>query len=166
MAETRTFGIKSIKMGPVGPGGSMGTDLTLLGDGNTLEGTASFTKEEDEEKKFNSEESDDPIEVILKKGASILEFAIVDFTPATLVRVLGGTVNGTTGEWEAPDVAPDIEQSFEALTQRDVVLKIPRGKLKTRIEWPLSKEDLGRVVIKVIVMKPESGKGYMIGKVA
>lgn len=154
MAEVRTFGMKSVKMGDVAVGGGMGTSLSLLGDGTTLEGTASFTKEEDAETPFHSEEADDPFDIILKKGVSTLEFAIVDFTPATLVRVLGGEVNGTSGEWEAPDQAPDIEQSLEVITQRNVKLQIPRAKIKARIEWPLSKEDVGRVVIKAIVLKP------------
>lgn len=154
MAEIRTFGIKSIKMGDLEADGGMGATLTILGDGNTLEGSASFTKDEDDEKIFGSEESDDPMEVILKKGVTTLEFAIADFTPATLVRVLGGTVNATSGEWESPDQAPDIEQSFEIITQRNVQIRMPRVKVKGRIEWPLSKEELGRVVVKGVVMKP------------
>jgi len=154
MSETRTFGMKSVKMGDVGVDGGMGNSLSLLGDGTTLEGTASFTKEEDAEVPFSSEEADDPFEIILKKGVSTLEFTIVDFTPATLVRVLGGTINATSGDWEAPDQAPDIEQSVEVITQRNLKLEIPRAKIKARIEWPLSKEDVGRIVIKAIVLKP------------
>lgn len=164
MSETRTFGLKSLKMGDVGVDGGMGNSLSLLGDGTTLEGTASFTKEEDAEVPFSSEEADDPFEVILKKGVSTLEFTIVDFTPATLVRVLGGTVNGT--DWEAPDQAPDIEQSVEVITQRNLKLEIPRAKIKARIEWPLSKEDVGRIVVKAIVLKPTLAgvKSISIGK--
>lgn len=153
MSEKRSFGLKSVKMGPPEADGGMCLTPTLLGDGATLEGTASFTKEEDTEKPIYSEESDDPIEIIQKKGLSVLEFAIADLTAATMVRVLGGT--DTAGKWEAPDVAPDIEQSFEVTTQRDVVIKIPRAKVKARVEWPLTKEDLGRIVIKATVLKPK-----------
>jgi hypothetical protein len=161
MAEKRTFGMKSVKMGDVGAGA-----MTLLGDGNTLEGTASFTKAEDDEKPFYSEEHDDPIEVIKKKGISTLEFAIVDFTPATLVRVLGGEVNGTTGEWDAPESAPEIEQEFEVITKKDVKLTLKRAKVNGSIEWPLSREDLGRVKIKATVLAPTDGsKPYSIGEV-
>lgn len=154
MAEKRTFGIKSIKMGDVDAGGGMGTTLTVLGDGNTLEGTASFTKEEDEENEFFAEEYDDPIETIQKKGRATLEFCIVDFTPNTLVRVLGGKVNGTSGNWEAPDVAPEIEQSVEVITKKDVLIQIVRGKVKGSIDSPLSKDDLGKVRVKVTALTP------------
>lgn len=160
MSELRSFGLKSLKMGD-----DLLT-LTVLGEGNTLEGTASFTKNEDEETPFYSEENDDAIEIITKKGASVLEFAIVDFTPATLVRVLGGEV-GTNGEWEAPDVAPDIEQAFEVISKRDVKITINRAKVRASIDWPLTKEDLGRVVVRATVMAPTDGsKGYTIGPAA
>ena len=158
MAETRTFGLKSVKMGPVG-----GT-LELLGDGNTLEGTASFTKEEDEENEFYSEEKDDPIETIQKKGKAILEFAIVDFTPATLQKVLGGEIDGTSGDWKAPDVAPEIEQAFEVVTKRDVLITMKRAKVKASIDWPLTRDDLGRVVVRATALAPDDGsEAYTIG---
>lgn len=160
MAELRTFGVKSIKMG------DDSATATILGEGNTLEGTASFTKSEDEETPFYSEEKDDAIEIITKKGPAVLEFAIVDFTPATLQRVMGGEV-AVSGEWEAPDTAPDIEQYVEVITKRDVKLVINRAKIKTTIEWPLSKEELGRVVVRALVMSPTDGsKGYTIGPAA
>ena len=147
--ERRTFGVKSIKMGDVGAA------PTVLGDGNTLEGTASFVKAEDEEKPFYAEEHDDPIETILKKGGASLEFAIADLTPATLARIMGGTVNGE--DWEAPDVAPEIEQCFEVITKKDVLISITRAKVKGSIDWPLSKEDLGKVKIKATVLAPTDG---------
>lgn len=154
MAELRSFGLKSVKMGDVDVGGGMGTNLTLLGDGNTYEGTASFIKEEDEEVEFRSEEHDDPIETTRKKGKAVLTFSIVDLTPATLVRVLGGTVNGTSGNWEAPAVAPEIEQSVEVITKKDVKIQIVRGKVSASIDWPLTRDDLGKVVIKVVALTP------------
>ena len=158
MAEIRTFGVKSIKMGDVGAEGGMGTSLAVLGDGNTLEGTASFIKEEDEEVEFFAEEHDDAIETILKKGAAILEFGIVDFTPATLVKVLGGEVDGVSGAWNAPAVAPEIEQSVEVVTKRDVQIQLVRAKISASIDWPLSKEELGKVTVRAKVLAPTAGE--------
>jgi hypothetical protein len=152
MPEIRSFGLKSVKIGDVGASGGMGQTLALLGDGNTLEGTASFIKEEDEEVEFYAEERDDAIETIMKKGASILEFGIVDFTAATLVKVLGGTDNA--GVWEAPDVAPEIEQSIEVITKKDVKIEIVRAKISASIDWPLSKEELGKVTVRAKVLAP------------
>ena len=83
MAEKRTIGLKSIKIGAIGVDGAMGTVLAALGV--TDEGSATFTKEADEVKEFFCEESDDPIEMVTKKGKTTVEWAIVDFTPATLV---------------------------------------------------------------------------------
>lgn len=158
MPEKRTFGLKSVKMG------DDSATAAILGEGNTLEGTASFIKEEDEEKEFYAEEHDDPIETILKKGKAILEFGIVDFTPDTLVKVLGGTVDGTSGNWLAPDVAPEIEQYFEVVSKKDVKIILKRAKVKGSVDWPLSKEDLGKVTVRATVLAPTDGsKAYEIG---
>jgi len=167
MAELRSFGLKSVKMGDVAEEGGMGTALTLLGDGNTYEGTASFVKEEDEEVEFHSEEHDDPIEVTRKKGKAVLAFSIVDLTPDTLIRVLGGTVDEASGNWESPDVAPEIEQSVEVITKKDVKIQIVRGKVSASIDWPLTKDDLGKVVIKVVATAPTLADtpAYKIGPV-
>ena len=167
MAEIRTFGVKSIKIGDVGVDGGMGNSLSVIGDGNTLEGTASFVKEEDEEVEFFAEEHDDAIESILKKGKAILEFAIVDFTPSTLVKVLGGTVNATSGAWEAPAVAAEIEQSVEVITKRDVKIELTRAKISATIDWPLSKEELGKVTVRARVLAPTKvdTPAYTINKI-
>jgi hypothetical protein len=150
MAEKRSFGLKSIKIGAIAVDGGMGTVLAALGV--TSEGTAVLTKEEDEVKEFFCEESDDPIEMITKKGKTTLEFGIVDVTADTLVKVLGGTADA--GVWKAPASAPSIEQSIEVVTKKDVKIEIPRAMLQASIDWNLGKEALATVKIKATVLTP------------
>lgn len=155
MAEKRSFGLKSIKIGAVGADGGMGADLAALGV--TSEGTAVFSKDEDEVKEFFSEENDDPIEIITKKGKTTLQFGIVDVTPSTLVKVLGGTVDVSvpaTPVWKAPATAPSIEKSIEVITKKDVKIEIPRALITASIDWNLGKEALATVKIKATVLTP------------
>lgn len=155
MAEKRTIGLKTVKLGDIEADGGMGQTLAQLGV--TYEGTAVLTKEEDEIKEFYCEENDDPIELLTKKGKTYFEFAIVDFQAATLQKVFGGTVDTTDPQhpvWKAPDQAPEIEQSVEIITNNDIKVEIPRGKLATSMDWKLGKEDIGQVKIRVTVMTP------------
>ena len=165
MSEKRTFGLKSIKIGEIAADGGMGTSLSVLGV--TDEGSATFTKAEDTTKEFFCEESDDPIETVTKKGITSLEWSIVDFSPVTLVKVLGGTVDTTvpaTPVWEAPDSAAVIEKSIEFITKTDVKVQIVRAKISASMDWKLGKEAIGVVKIKATVMMPTKAgtKSYSI----
>jgi len=155
MAEKRTIGLKSLKIGAIANDGGMGTVLDTLGV--TYEGTAKLTKEEDSMKDFFCEETDDPIEVVSKKGKVTLEWSITDFAPATMAKVLGGTVDSTDVDnpvWKAPDDAPNIEMSIEIITKRNVKIEIPRAKIVASLDLSLGKEDLGTVKIKAVALKP------------
>ncbi len=154
MAEKTTYGVKSIKIGDIESDGTMGQVLAALGV--TYEGTAKITKAEDESKEFYCEEHDDPIETILKKGGTTIEWAITDFTPATLVKVLGGTVTGVDPDfsWEAPSAAVDIEKSIEIITRKDMKLEFVRCKISASLDISLGKEELGLVRIKATVLAP------------
>ncbi len=157
MAEKRTIGLKSIKVGDVGADGGMGTVLTPLGV--TYKDSATLTKESDAVEEFFAEEVDDPIEVEVTKGKTTIEWAIVDFAPDTLAKVLGGEVTGAgTPEdpkvWNAPAQGVIIERSIEMITKRNVKVEITRGSLSTSIDWSLGKSAMGQVKIKAQVLTP------------
>jgi hypothetical protein len=155
MAEKRSFGLKSIKIGDIAVDGGMGTVLAALAV--TSQGTANFAKAEDEVKEFFCEESDDPIELVTKKGRTTLEFSINDVTPATLEKVLGGTVDVSVPAspvWEAPDSAPDLEKSIEVISKKDVKIEIPRARINASIDWKLGTDALATVKIKATVLTP------------
>ncbi len=165
MSEKRTFGLKSIKVGDVAVDGGMGTTLAVLGV--TDEGSATFTKGEDTSKEFFCEESDDPIETVTKKGITTLEWGIVDVSPATLVKVFGGTVDVTVPAvpvWEPPSSAAVIEKSIEVITKTDVKIEIVRAKISASMDLKLGKEAIGSVKIKATVLTPTklNTKAYRI----
>lgn len=155
MAELRTIGVKSIKIGAVGNDGGMGATLAALGV--TYQGTAKLSKAEDTSKEFFCEESDDPIEIVVTKGVTTIEWAIVDWTPSVLVKVLGGTVDTTTPAkpiWNAPAQAPSLEYSIEIITLKDLKITVPRAQLLTSIDTSLGRDNLGSVQIKAKVLTP------------
>ena len=155
MSEKRTFGLVSIKIGDVAEDGGMGTTLAVLGV--TDEGSATFTKGEDTSKDFFCEESDDPIETVTKKGVTTIEWSILDFTPSTLVKVLGGTVDVTVPAvpvWQAPATSAVIEKSIEAITKTGVKIQIVRAKISASVDLKLGKETIGIVKIKATALTP------------
>lgn len=168
MAEIITIGLKSLKLGDVGAQGGMGEQLTVLGQ--TYENTAILTQEEGDETEFFVEEVDDPIETISKKGSTTLEFAIVDMTPTTLVRVMGGTQSGTGDQavWSAPSDTPEIEQSIEIISKKNVKYEIARARIKARLDVNFSKQEIGlvRITAKVLTPTLEGTPSIKIGKVA
>jgi hypothetical protein len=86
----------------------MGTTLAALGV--TYKDTAEITQDDPVITEHNSEENDEPEETIATKGKTTVKWSIIDATPATLVKVLGGTVTGTAPDevWNAPATATDI----------------------------------------------------------
>lgn len=154
MAERRTIGLKSIKIGDIAVDGGMSTSLSALGI--TSEGTAILEQAEPETTEFYSEELDDPIEIVDKLGKTTLKWAITDFTPANMVKVLGGTVNGVApaDTWEAPSVAANIEKSISIETTKGLLIEIVRAKISARINMNLGKKNIGLVEITATVLTP------------
>jgi len=152
--EKRTMGLKSIKVGDIAVDGGMGTTLAALG--TTYLGTAKLTQDDAEITEHNCEELDDPIETSVVAGKTVLEFAITDFTPATLVKVLGGEVTGTgdAAKWEKPTTDPTTEQSIEIITKKNVIVQIPRARIEAKLEMDLTKTELSKVLIKATVLTP------------
>lgn len=158
MAEIRTIGITTLKVGDILPDGGMATTLAALGV--TLEGTATLETAESSVTDFFSEESDVAIETIETPGKTVLKWNIVDFTPATLDAVLGGSVTGST--WSAPDASETIEKSIEIVTRKNLHIEISRAKIAARLVMNLSKSALGQVEISATVLDPsKTGEAAM-----
>jgi len=154
MARRISIGLKSIKIGAVESDGGMGTTLTAL-DG-TFQGTASLTQGDSETTEFFIEEQDDPIEIVTKQGVITVEFALVDLTPETLQKVLGGTVTGIgdAAAWSAPAETPTIEQSIEIISSKNVKYEITRARIEGKLDVKLSKKDMAVVQVKATVLTP------------
>lgn len=150
MAEIRTLGLKSIKLGDVANDGGMGTSLTILGV--TVQDTAELTQDDPEITNIYSEENDDPEEVIEIKGVRKLKWSIMNFDPDTIERVLGGDSDGTI--WEAPDAQASIEASIEIIDARDYLIEIPRAKINAKLNMQFRKKNVGMIDIEAIILKP------------
>ena len=154
MAERRLIGVSAIKIGDIAADGGVATTFAALGV--TYKDTAELMQEEGEEFIHECEEMDDPIEVIPTKGKTTLKWGIVDFTPATLVKVLGGTATGVApaDKWEAPDSASIIEKSVEITDKRGAKITFPRVSLKANINYKLAKSGIAQVLLTGTVLQP------------
>lgn len=154
MAEKRALGVASIHIGDMAVDGDVSAAFASIG--TIYKDTASIEQETGEEIVHDAEELDDPIEIVPTKGRTKIAWGITDFTPATLVKVLGGTVTGTAPDekWEAPDTASIIEKSVKITSKNGVTFTYPRVSLKARISYKLAKSGIAQVLIEGTVMQP------------
>lgn len=154
MAEKRSIGVASIAMGAIAADGDMGTTLTALGV--TYKDSADLQQEDAQVTDIESEENDDPEESISIKGKTTLKWSIMDMTPETLVKVLGGTVTGTAPatKWNAPATVESIERSIKVTAKNGVIYEIPRAKINAKLNVKLSKTGVALVDITATVMTP------------
>lgn len=153
MPEERSLGLKKIEIGDIAADGGVGTSLTQIA--LTEKDTAKITTTEPEVKEFFVEEESAPIEVIVTKDPMMsLEFNIHDISPATLVKVFGGTAEGTPAVYTPPSQTVDIEQSIKVTSLRDHVISIVRAKIIASFDWSLNRQELSRVKIKATALTP------------
>jgi len=157
MAEIRSFGVQSIKMGNVGSTGGMGTSLTDIG--KIVKDSCDLVMDDPQINDIMSEQSDDPEEVIIVKGVTSLKFSVMDMTPTVLQKLLGGTVSGTApnDSWNAPDTAPDIEQSIEITTKTGAKIQIARAKVVGKINYQFRRNDVLKVDVTCRILQPTDG---------
>ena len=137
MAEKRSIGLKSIKLGAVAADGGMGTSLSALGV--TFRGSAILETAEGTVTPFFSEEDADPVEEVEEKGTTTLKWSLMNLDPDALAKCRGGTVTGTgdAKKWNAPVDVPVIEQSIEIVTAFGRKIEIPRARIRARLVWNL-----------------------------
>ena len=154
MAEKRALGVASIHIGDMAVDGDVSAAFASIG--TIYKDTASIEQETGEEIMHEAEELDDPIEIVSTKGRTKIAWGITDFTPATLVKVLGGAATGTAPDqkWEAPDTATIIEKSVKITSKNGVTFTYPRVSLKARISYKLAKSGIAQVLIEGTVMQP------------
>lgn len=154
MAETRTLGLTKIEVGAIAGDGGVSTTFAALGV--TYKDTAELTQEDPEVTEHNSEENDEPEEVITTKGKTTLKWSIIDTTPTTLASILGGTATGVApnDKWEAPATAADIEKSIKITPKRGKTITIVRAKIVAKINYKLAKTGIFMVDITATVLTP------------
>lgn len=153
MSETRVIGLAKVEIGDVGATGAMGTTLAQLGV--TLSDSAELSQADPTETDINSEENDDPEEILYEKGKTTFKFSIIDYTPATLAKVLGGEVTTVAPiVWKAPATVVVLEKSIKITSKSGVVFSIVRAKVAAKLTAKFSKKGVAQVDITATVMTP------------
>lgn len=157
MAEKRSIGLASLKIGDIASDGGMGTILATLG--STYKDSCELIQEDPQITDIECEESDDPVESIETLGARTLKWSIMDFNPQTIVKVLGGTVTGAGTEvdpyvWNAPSSSPSIEQSIELVSKSGIKFQIPRAKIMAKLNAKIVKNGVALIDITAKILTP------------
>ena len=147
-----SYGLKGFKIGAIAEDGGLGTSLAAIG--NTVKGSFNITSDEAQTKDFFIEEDDNNPILTLQTQPATLTVAgeIYDVSPATAVKLLGGTA--ASGGYTPPDTPTAIEVSAEAETDNGVLFKIVRLRIFARWEWQFTSEELGKIAFTAKVLKP------------
>lgn len=154
MAETRLLGVSSIQISDIAVDGDVGTVFAALG--NTYKDTAEITQEQDADIEHNYEEFDEPGEVVAGVKKTKLKWTITDFTPATLVKILGGTATGVApaDTWTPPATSTVLEKSVKITPAKGKVITYPRVALRANYNYKLAKSGIAQIVIEGRVLTP------------
>lgn len=154
MSEKRLLAVSSIEIGDIAAAGGVATTFESVGV--IYKGTANLEQSEPENVEHECEELDEPIEVLAGAKKTTISWGIVDFTPANLVKLLGGTVTGEgdAAVWNAPSSSAVIEKSVKITPKRGSVITIVRMSLSSRITYALSKEGIAQVLVTGTMLTP------------
>jgi hypothetical protein len=151
MAKTYAIGVKDIKAGAIGAGGTMGTTLTSVG--KIYKDTASLVEAAPTVTRHYSEGSKYPFLATLVAGETPLKFTIVDTSAEELAKWLGGTVD--TDKWLAGLDQFSQELSIEVEGAMGINIQIARALVYGIINWNMSRTEIAKVEITAEVLEPE-----------
>lgn len=161
MAETKVYGLKSLKFGTPLPNGDMQTTLTELC--RTYRDTCEFTEDDPEQTDEYSDQSDDPVLTLLTKGKKSIKVSTFDYDPAVLMKVKGGTV--VQGQWAEPAAVPEIYQAVCLETDSEVPFYFPKARIFAKFNAKFQKKGLALLEITIIPQSPAANKpAVLIGR--
>lgn len=165
MAENYLTGIAKIEIGDIAVDGGPATSWSTVG--NIYKDTARMEQADGETVEHEVEEIDDPVVMVPQKGRTTIEWGVIDYTPANLVKVLGGAVTGTAPneKWESPDAAIINEKSVKITPKSGKPITLPRVSLRARINYALSRSGIAQVMISGTVLQPTKAgvKSVIVG---
>jgi len=152
--EKRSIGLLSIEVGAIAVDGGMSTTVAALGV--TYLDSCELAQGEPEIIEINSEENDEPEEIIAGKSTKTLKWSIINVSPTALAATLGGTVTGTgaTEAWEAPSATTLIEKSVRIKTKSGETIDMPRCRIISKLAWKFSKKDVNKIDITAYILNP------------
>lgn len=154
--KKRSIGLKQILIGAVASDGGMCADADLYTLGVTYQDSCILAQGEPEIVEINSEENDDPEEVIVGKSTKTLEWEIIETSPEACHEAFGGTLTGTgdTAVWEGPTTSVVLERSVRILTKTNETIDIPRLRFANTMNWKFSKKEVNRIKLKGYILVP------------
>lgn len=158
MANKNNFlGVETFKLGAPGDG-IMGATLTNFPDVEV--GSVNIEGTQQAQDTIPTESSDSYITLNGDVTPATVTARLYGVTPAQMVILAGGEVDGTTGLWNAPATAASIYLSFEmkgkAILDKRGVLLMPYAKVNARIQGTITKNGLPAVDITLTANTPVS----------
>lgn len=154
MSKT-AYGIQSVQKGGIDAVTGLPTGLADVGD--LLQGTITMEETEGNITNFFSELKKNPVLSITEAGEKTFRFQLMDTRADTLVQYLGGTVVESPGNpdvWNEPEDHPDIEASFEIVTEDGQKFTIHRGKVMARLVGNFARTGITVIDVRVVPLEP------------
>ena len=148
------MGLSKIEVGTPVSGGEATSYATL---GYTDPDSCTLDTEDPETTDINAEEADDPIYSISKGGKSTLNFNVLNPLTTTLTQMMGGTVNQTTGDWEAPTQLTQPELSVKITMESGHIFRFPRVKFFCKYSGSFGKSEPIKLACIGSVLIPTDG---------
>ena len=154
-----TLGLSKIETGAIAADGGMGQTLTA--DGYTYQDTCQMVTNDASSTDFYAEEVDDPVLSIERAGTTQFNWSIMDPSPDVLAKYLGGTASKSSATltsndtWTPQDTAPIIELSVEITPQQGLSFKIPRMRIRAKLNGNFNKSSLLLLEVQGTVLAPE-----------
>jgi hypothetical protein len=154
MAEKYLTGLAKIEIGDIAVDGDVAASFASIGQ--IYKDTAKYEQADGENIEHEVEDVEDPVIVVPTKGRTTLEFAVIDFDPDNLVKILGGTATGTAPDkvWEAPVSASIVEKSVKITPKAGKPITIARMSLRARVSYTLTKSGIAQVIVSGTVLQP------------
>lgn len=148
------MGLSKIEVGTPVSGGEATSYATL---GYTDPDSCTLDTDDPETTDINAEEADDPIYSISKVGKSTLNFNVLNPLTTTLTQMMGGTVNQTTGDWEAPTQLTQPELSVKITMESGHIFRFPRVKFFCKYSGSFGKSEPIKLTCIGSVLIPTDG---------
>ena len=149
------MGLSKIEVGTPVSGGEATSYATL---GYTDPDSCTLDTEDPETTDINAEETDDPIYSISKGGKSTLNFNVLNPLTTTLTQMMGGTVDQTTGDWEAPTQLTQPELSVKITMESGHIFRFPRVKFFCKYSGSFGKSEPIKLACIGSVLIPTDGE--------
>lgn len=152
MSELRMKALAGIDIADIPVGGGVPDAEDFVSIGVTYRDEATLSEDDPTETEHYSNENDDPEESDIASGKRKLSFALIDYTPATLVKYMGGAV--VSGAWEAPAQKSKIEKAFRIRSKNGQYIILPRVSFIGKIDYKLAPSGIAKVMVSGTVMTP------------